>query len=164
VLREAFVVAGAAAAADPGVGALDDPAAGQYLEPVAPAEGGPVDGADLDSEFASCPVLVGAVVAVVGPGQGEAAAAAAAGPGQDGRGGVAVGGVGSGDDDRHEQAEGTGQEVAFAAVDFFVVIEPAVAAGTTPSADSCTDCESMTAADGSGWRPPALRTAARSSR
>jgi hypothetical protein len=33
---------------------------------------------------------------------------------------------------------------------FFQLSNPLVAAGTTPSADSCTDWESMIAADGSG--------------
>ncbi len=49
---QALVVAGAApAAADPGVGALDDPAAGQDREPVAPAEARALDDFDGDAEF-----------------------------------------------------------------------------------------------------------------
>ena len=59
---EALVVAGAAPAADSGVGALDDPAAVRDVEAVAPAEGQTVDDLDLYAEFTARPVLVEAAV------------------------------------------------------------------------------------------------------
>jgi hypothetical protein len=89
---EPFVVACAAAApGDPGVGALDDPAAGQDLEP-----GGVVaaaDDLDDDAQGPQRPAGPAAVVGAVGPDELQEAAAAGAGVAEEADGGVAVLGV-----------------------------------------------------------------------
>ena len=65
VVGQAFVVAdGAAALADPGKGAFDDPPAGQGVKPFCPGGRHDVDG---DAEGGLCPVGEWAVVAAVGP-------------------------------------------------------------------------------------------------
>jgi hypothetical protein len=71
---EALVVAGAASSAgDPGVGALDDPAAGQDLEAFLPLW--LLDDLDGDGELALRPVPPVAVVGPVAPDQGQEAPA-----------------------------------------------------------------------------------------
>lgn len=63
-LGKPLVVAGAAAAAGyPGVGVLDDPAAGQGLEHVPGALRAAGDDLDGDAGLAPCPVLPGVAVA-----------------------------------------------------------------------------------------------------
>jgi len=78
VFLEAFVVAGAAASPDdPGVGALDDPAAGQHLE-AAPAWG-LVHELDDDAELPAGPVAPVRVISLIPPDAGQAAPAGRAG-------------------------------------------------------------------------------------
>jgi hypothetical protein len=112
---KALVVARAASsAADPGVGPLDDPAAGQDLESLLAL--GLFDDLDDGTEFVQGPGDPdAAAVAVVGPDQGGAGAAGAGAQQQD-DGAVAVGDIGGADGDGDEQAEGVYQEVALAAV------------------------------------------------
>lgn len=78
MLGEALVVAGAGSSAgDPGMGALDDPAPWQDVEPVLARWLG--DDLDGDAELAGRPVAPAADVALVGPDVGQAVAAGGAG-------------------------------------------------------------------------------------
>jgi hypothetical protein len=125
VLGEALVVAGAASSAgDPGMGALDDPAPWQDVEPVLARWLG--DDLDGDAELAGRPVAPAADVALVGPDVGQAVAAGGAGGLEHERGPGPVLGARGGDHDGDEEPGGVGQDVPLAAVD---VLVPVVTAG-----------------------------------
>jgi hypothetical protein len=64
--------------------------------------------------------------------------------------------AGRDDMDRDEQAEGVGDQEPLAALDFLARVEALVAAGTVSAVR--TDCESISPALGSEFRPSASRT------
>lgn len=112
VFGQGLIVAHAATVlADPGEGALDDPASGQDLEP------GQVIGAldDLhgQAEQLGCPANEPACVATVGPDVGNGVASGVQG-GEQAVGAVAVLDPGRGDHDREQQSAGVDGDVALA--------------------------------------------------
>ena len=124
---EAFVVAdGPAVLADPGEGALDDPAAGQDLEGVQ-VRGAP-DDLEGELERAGGPGDELAGVDAVGPGELDLGERLVQVP-QQRPGGVAVLDAGSGDEDLQQQAHGVHGDMPLAAIHLFGVIPAAAGPG-----------------------------------